>query len=42
MEDSRLVNPVMLPPGSAMPAMKPLPTGSETWMKTMGWSGSVA
>jgi hypothetical protein len=35
-DDSKLVNPVMLPPGSAKPAMKPLPIGSETWMNTMG------
>ena len=33
-EDSRFVNPVILPPGSAKLAM--LPTGSETWMNTMG------
>jgi hypothetical protein len=35
-EDSRLVNPVMLPLGSAKLAMNPLPTGSDTWVKTIG------
>ena len=31
-----LVNPVMLPPGRATDATKPLPTGSDAWANTIG------
>src|SRR6516165_321791 len=33
---SKLVKPVMLAPGCAMLATSPLPSGSETWTKTIG------
>src|SRR5262245_38582579 len=33
---SKLWNPVMLPPGFEMFVTNPLPTGSDTWVKTTG------
>ena len=35
-DDSRLMNPVMLPPGCGRLLTNPLPTGSDTMRKTMG------
>src|SRR5262245_32953703 len=33
---SKLWNPVILPPGRARSVTNPLPTGSDTWVKTIG------
>src|SRR5262245_50335673 len=38
-EGSKLVNPVILPPGRARLATKPAPTGFATWQNTIGTFG---
>jgi hypothetical protein len=36
MAGSKFWNPLIFPPGRAKLATKPLPTGSETWVNTIG------